>query len=281
MTTKQINLLVAVPRDKANRYYKNLTAHKDLRVQVVTDAPSTLDSLSDRERRVDVLVLDQALDSAFELMDELRETYPRLLVVLIDEGADFALPGQADEISTEPFNNDDLVRRINRLMSDRQLETLRADTMPAVREFAKHLRTAIGEYGKAGAAVSALHALGFDYVAFYRIESLTPPLITLKVQEGDTGLQMAAPMEAAPEDIISMVARTGQSRSAGAADAVNHPLVVRGRLSAVACVPVGMTTRYGVLVCGRQAGTISQDQVLVMELISAQFAAAIYKDVAG
>lgn len=278
MNPKQINLLVAIPREDANRYYKNLSAHKELRLQIVTDTSSALETLANREPRIDLLVLSQSLNNAFVLIEEVRETYPRLLIVMVNEEADFALPGQADEISTEPFNNDDLVRRINRLMSDRQLETLRADTMPAVREFAKHLRTAVGEYGKADAAVSALRALGFDYVAFYRIESLAPLHVSLKVQQGETALQMAAPMDAAIDDIIGVVAKSGQSRSAGAQDAVTHPLVARGRLGAVACVPVGTTPRYGVLLCGKYGSSITQDQVLVMELISAQFAAVVYKD---
>jgi hypothetical protein len=278
MTAKQIHLLVAVPREDANRYYKNLSAHTDMHLQLVTDAASALETLSNREPRIDVIVLSQSLQNAVDLVEEVRETHPRLLIVLVDEQADFALPGQADEISTEPFNNDDLVRRINRLMSDRQLETLRADTMPAVREFAKHLRSAVGDYGKADAAVSALRALGFDYVAFYRIDSLSPLSVTLKVQQGETSLQMAAPMEATSDDIIGVVARSGQTRSASAQDAVTHPLVARGRMGAVACVPVGTTTRVGVLVGGKLASTITQDQVLVMELISAQFAASVYKD---
>lgn len=278
MTPKQIHLLVAVPREDANRYYKNLSVQTDISLQIVTDAASALEALSNREPRIDVIVLSQPLSGAADLVEEVRETHPRLLIVIVDEQADFALPGQADEISTEPFNNDDLVRRINRLMSDRQLETLRADTMPAVREFAKHLRSAVGDYGKADAAVSALRALGFDYVAFYRIDSLAPLTVTLKVQQGETALQMAAPMEATSDDIIGVVARSGQSRSASGQDAVTHPLVSRGRMGAVACVPVGTTTRVGVLVCGKLASPITQDQVLVMELISAQFAASVYKD---
>jgi hypothetical protein len=39
-----------------------------------------------------------------------------------------------------------------------------------------------------------------------------------------------------------------------------------------------MTTRYGVLVCGKLASAFTREQVLAMELISAQFAASISKD---
>ena len=276
----QIEVLLAIRRDDAARYYRQLAQHREFHLNVVTEAAETLESLGDRERRFDVVVIDNRLPDAFELIDEIRHTYPRLLIVLIDEDADFALPGQADEVSIEPFENDDLARRIVRMMSDRQLETLRADTMPAVREFAKQLRKVsnAGEYGKQQAAVSACTALGYDYVAFYRID--TDGHIMLRAQDGDTPAQMAAPKEAAADDIVSWVAKTEQSRIAGPDDTLNHPLVVRGRLGALAAVPVKQ--KYGVLVAGRKApGSISQENVIMLELVSAQLAAAVSKDSLG
>lgn len=280
--TKSVDLLVAVRREVASRYYKHLNANKDFSLHMVTDANAALDALADRERHVDVLVLDNGLSSAFDLVDELRATYPRLMIVLVDEEADFALPGQADEISTDPFTNDDLSRRITRLMSDRQLQTLRADSMPAVREFAKHLRKASGEYGKHQAAVDACRALGFDYVAFYRIQSLNPLSVVLKAHDGDKALLSAAPQEAAVDDIIGWVAKSGQTRTAGAQDTLNHPLVESGSMGAVACVPVGMGNRFGVLVaCRVEAGSITPENVVILELISAQLSAAVSKDALG
>jgi GAF domain-containing protein len=280
----KIHLLIAVRRENAGRYYKQLNSNRDLHVELVTDVREALEVLDDNEKRVDVLVLDNNLENAFALMDDVRHTYPRLLIVSVDEEADFALPGQADEVSTDPFSNDDLVRRITRLMSDRQLETLRADAMPAVREFAKQLRkvTGAGELGKQQAAVSACHTLGFDYVAFYRTEQISPLQVVLRAQEGDITMQSAAPKEAGVDDIVGWVAKTGQSRIAAQEDVLNHPFVTRGRMGAVAAVPVTTNTRYGVLVvCRQEPNSITQDNVLMLELVAAQLAAAASKDALG
>jgi DNA-binding response OmpR family regulator len=277
------HILVAVRREHAATYHKNLSGNKDFRVQLVSDTSDALDALADRDRQTDVLVLDNGLGNVFELITELRHTYPRLLIVLVDEEADFAMPGQADDVSTEPFHNDDLMRRITRLMSDRRLETLRADAMPPVREFAKKLRSAPGEGGKQQAAVAACRDLGYDYVAFYRIDSLDPLQVTLKAQDGPAPIQGVAPKQATADDIMGYVAKTGQSRIASHGDELNHPLVARGRLGAVACVPVGgAARRYGVLVvCNDKPGTITPQHVLLLELVSAQLAAVLAKEVMG
>lgn len=278
-----IDVLVAVPREHASRYHKNLSSQPDFRIQIVSDTRDALDTLADRDKHVDVLVLDNVLGSIYEFISELRHSYPRLFIVLVDEDADFGMPGQADEISTEPFNNDDLIRRITRLMSDRQLETLRADSLPAVRQFAKELRKASGEIGKQQAAVGACKDLGYSYVSFYRLEDSDPLEITLKAQDGPAAIQSVAPKSAVPDDIMTWVAQNGQSRIAGPQDNPSHPLVIKGRLGAVACVPVTMgSTRYGVLVaCRDQPGSINQENVLMLELVAAQLAAAISKEIIG
>jgi hypothetical protein len=277
-----IHLLVAVRREHASRYYKNLTANPEFHVNIVSDTRDALEALADRDKQVDVLVVDNGIGRVFDLVNELRHTYPRLLIVLVDEDADFATPGQADEVSTDPFTNDDLVRRITRLMSDRRLETLRADAMPPVREFAKKLRTASGEGGKAQAAVNACRDLGYEYCAFYRLESTDPLKVTLRAQAGPAPIQAVAPKTATAEDIMGWVAKTGQSRIAGPGDELNHPLVAKARLGAVACVPVGSANRYGVLVaCRDQPGSISQQNVLMLELVSTQLAAVIAKESIG
>jgi putative methionine-R-sulfoxide reductase with GAF domain len=250
---------------------------------LVSDLTDALTTLADRTQHVDVLVIDTRMGHIFEFISELRQSYPRLFIVRVDEDADFGLPGQADEISTEPFENNDLIKRITRLMSDRQLETLRADSLPAVRQFAKELRKAAGELGKQQAAVAACKDLGYDYVAFYRLENNSLKQISLKAQEGPTPLQGFAPKQAAPDDLISWVAQNGQSRMAGPNDTPNHPLVAKGRVGAVACVPVILGgNRYGILVaCRDQPGSISQENVLMLELVSAQLAAAISKEIIG
>ena len=273
------DILVTVRRDNASRYFQHLSLYKEFHVKLVTNIADALEILADRDKHIDLLVLDNGLERAFEMVNDLRITHPYLVIVLVDEEADFATPGKADDISTDPFTNEDLVRRINRLMSDRRLETLRADTMPPLRAFAKQLRKATGETGKQQAAVSACRDLGYDYVAFYRLESTDPLKVTLKAQDGIAPIQAVAPKQATAEDIIGWVAKTGQSRIAAPADELNHPLVKKGRLGAVACSPVGTTSRYGVLVaCKDQPNTITQQDILLLELISAQLAAVISKE---
>ncbi len=274
------DILVTVRREHASRYFQNLSAQSEFRVKLVTNIPDALELIADKDKHIDVLVIDNGLERVFEILTDLRHTYPRLLIVLVDEDADFAMPGQADDISTDPFTNDDLVRRIDRLMSDRRLETLRADTMPPLRAFAKQLRKSVGETGKQQAAVSACRTLGYDYVAFYRVESLDPLQVTLKAQDGPAPIQAVAPKQASADDIMAWVATTGQSRIAAPTDEINnYPLVRRGRLGAVACTPVGTTNRYGVIVaCMNEPGSITQQQLLLLELVSAQLAAMISKE---
>lgn len=277
-----VDVLVAVLREDASRYHKNLSANKDIRLQIVSSKEDAFDILADKDKHVDVLVLDNRLGQIFEFVGDVRHSYPRLFIVLVDEEADFGMPGYADEMSTAPFENDDLVKRITRLMSDRQLETLRADSLPAVRDFAKRLRKASGEFGKQQAAVAACMDMDYAYVAFYRLENgRDVPGLSLKAQEGPQAIQSVAPKQAADNDIMMWVARNGQSRIAGPDDEPTHPLVKRGRLGAVACVPVTYSgTRYGVIVaCREMPDSISQDNVLMLELVSAQLAAVVSKEI--
>jgi hypothetical protein len=274
------DILVTVRRENASRYFQNLSAQPEFRVKLVTNIPDALELIADRDKHFDLIVFDNGLERVFEIVTDLRHTHPRLVIVLVDEEADFAMPGQADDVSTDPFTNDDLARRINRLMSDRRLETLRADTMPPLREFAKQLRKSVGETGKQQAAVAACRTLGYDYVAFYRVESLDPLQVTLKAQDGPAPIQAVAPKQASADDIMGWVAKSGQSRIASPADELNnYPLVRRGRLGAVACTPVGTTSRYGVIVaCMNEPNSITQQQLLLLELVSAQLAAVIAKE---
>ncbi|MFN8564779.1 MAG: GAF domain-containing protein [Anaerolineae bacterium] len=276
------DILVTVRREHASRFFQNLSTQADFRVRLVTNIPDAVALLDDRDKHIDLLVLDNGLEHAFETVTELRRKHPRLLIVLVDEEADFAMPGQADDITTEPFTNDDLVRRINRLMSDRHLETLRADIMPPVRDFTKKLRKAVGEGGKPQAAVSACLDLGYEYVAFYQLESLEPLQVTLKAQDGLAWVQAVAPKTASADDLIGWVATSGQSRIAAPKDALNHPLVRKGQLGAVACAAVGTTNRYGVLVaCRSDPDSITQQQLMLLELVSAQLASVIAKEGTG
>jgi GAF domain-containing protein len=278
-----IELLVAVRREHSARYYKNLSIQKDFKLEIVSDTRDALEILADRDKRVDVFVVDNGLGDTDDLIADVRHSYPRLLIILVDEEADFGIPGEADEISTEPFENDDLIRRIGSLMSDRQLETLRADSLPGVRAFAKKLRTATGEGGKYQAAVEACQEMGYDYVGYYRLETLDPPNLILKAQVGPNAILAIMPKQASPDDIIGWVSKSGQSRIAGPQDTPTHPLVARGRLGIVACVPVVFSgTRYGALIaCREQPNSINQENVLMLELVSAQLAAAISRESIG
>ena len=249
---QKVDILVAVPQKDAGRFFKNMRQYDDFRVRIVSELNDLLADLADKDHQTDVLVLSQEIPNATDMINELRGGYPRLLIVLVDEEADFAIPGQADDISTDPFDNDDLAKRIQRLMSDRQLETLRADSLPAVRTFAKKLRDAAGEVGKLQAAASACTEMNYDYVACYKQDNASTLSLSLKAHEGSRPIRSVAPKTANSDDLMGWVAKTGQSRVAAPEDNPNHPLVAKGRLGAVACVPINISgIRYGVLVACR------------------------------
>jgi GAF domain-containing protein len=279
----QVDVLAAVPQEKASVYHKNLSLVQDFRLHIVTAISDALDLLADREQHIDVIVLDVSLGAVYELIDDLRHSYPRLFIVMVDEDADFGTPGYADALSTAPFTDNDLVKRITRLMSDRQMETLRADSLPAVRSFAKELRAAIGQAGKEQTAVTAIRTSGFDYVAYYRLEDEAALRLTLRAQAGPKPIEAIAPRSAAPDDLMTWVCQKGQSRITTPPDAPNHPLVARGRLGTAACVPVLFSgQRFGVIVaCNDQPGSITQDKVMMVELVAAQVAAAISREMSG
>ncbi|MEM6281749.1 MAG: GAF domain-containing protein [Chloroflexota bacterium] len=277
---RTIDILVAVPQQDAGRYFKNMRQHDEFRVRIVSELDDLMGDLANKDHQTDILVLSQDIPGATELINDLRGGYPRLLIVLVDEEADFAIPGQADDISTDPFEDDDLARRIQRLMSDRQLETLRADSLPAVRTFAKKLRDAVGETGKLQAAAAACSEMNYDYVACYKQDRENPIALSLKAHEGTRPIRSVAPKAATTDDLMGWVAQTGQSRVAAPEDTPNHPLVAKGRLGAVACVPINISgVRYGVLVACREIpGSITQENVLMLELVSSQLAAALLKE---
>ena len=275
-----INILVAVRREFASQYHKGLSAHKTFKVEIVSAVQDVLDMLADSDKHIDVLVLDNGLGSIYDLIEDVRHTHPRMIIVLVDQDADFGTPGQADELSTDPFTNDDLAKRITRLMSDRKLETLRADSLPAVRQFAKELRNATGELGKLQTAVSACKQVGYDYVAFYRAEAGDNSTLTLKAQVGPAPIQSIAPKSSTANDLLTWTLTHGQSRIAAPQDTVNHPLVAKGRLGGVVTVPVLISgQRYGVIAAFKdQPGTINQDHIMLLELIAAQLGSAITKE---
>lgn len=276
---RKIDLLALIRQEDAARYQQQLGNVGDIGLHTAHH-PQDMHAIL-RDNHTDVLVIDNRLERAYSVINELRQSYPRLMIVLVDEEADFGMPGQADEISTEPFMNNDLVKKVRRMISDRQMETVRSDTLPAVRNVAKRLRGAPGILGKQQAGVQSCKELGFDYVAYYHKVTEQPLALALKAHEGPTAIQAIAPKESAPDDLMMWVVANGQSRIASPEDRPNHPLVTRGRLGAIACVPCmfnGVT--YGAIAAMRdRPGSITQENVLLLELIASQMAAAMAQEI--
>jgi len=277
-----LSILAAVPLQATARFREGFAAEPQFEITLVTDLDNALAVLDDASKQIEVFVIDNALGNidAYEVVKEIRQTYPRLIIILVDEEADFALPGRADDVSTTPFENNDLVNRIKRLNEDRRLQTLRADALPPVRAFAKQLLKAGKGVSKQQAAVAAVQEIGYDYVAFYSIKQVTPPELSLVAQVGAEEVLRLAPKNPNYQDsVMGWVAQNGQSRIVTPEDEPNHPFVLKKQFQSAVCVPVGTTLRFGVLFACRVApSAISGENVLMLELVSAQLASALAKD---
>lgn len=273
-----LNILVTVPSEATERYQTHLAAQEQFVVHTVASDTEARAALAGQEKRTDILIVDNALDGVFELIRDSRQTYPRLLIILVDEEADFLMPGRADDVSTDPFIDNDLVKRIFRLLRERETETLRADSLPPVRAVAKALREATGVKGKAGAVVEAVHELGYDFVGYYCLEDDGPPLLLLAAS-GPQAITSIVPQKQNEASLVGWVAENGQLRIVGPEDEPNFSLVKRGRLGAGACVPVGSATRYGVLLaCREQPESITHENAMVLELIGGQLAVTLARE---
>ena len=273
----QIHVLAAVKLQSLVQFRESLHQDTQLKLLLVHSEDDARKKLADSQTRTDVFVVDNSLGDVYELLKDLRQTYPRLLIVLVDEESDFAMPGHADDVTTTPFENDDLLKRIKRLNEERSLETLRADALPPVRQFAKSLRRT-GQ-SKPQSAVGAIQELGYDYVVFYNIVPTTPPELRLSAQVGPSGLTAMAPQQQDYESsLVGWVAQNGQSRIIGPNDQPNHPFIRQQRFGSGACVPVGTTMRFGVIcACREQPDAITQQNVMMLELVCAQLASALAK----
>ncbi|MBN1679275.1 MAG: GAF domain-containing protein [Anaerolineae bacterium] len=278
--SSQIHILILVNRSSLARYKNNLSQDSQFKLTLVTTEADAREILADSQKRTDVFVVDNSLGGVFALVKDLRQTYPRLLIVLVDEEADFGMPGRADEVSVDPFHNNDLLRRIKRMTEERRLETLRADALPPVRSFAKSLRRAGPGQAKQQTAVEAIKELGYDFVAFYHITPTTPPELTLRAQVGPSAITKLTPQKQDYDNsLVGWVCQNGQSRIVGPDDEPNHPFVKQQRFGAGACTPVGVTLRFGViLACREQPNSITQQNVLMLELVSTQLASAMAKE---
>jgi hypothetical protein len=274
-----IQVLAAVRLPSIVRYRENLAKDPKLKVTVVTSEESARAILNDSSKQTDVFVVDNGLGDVFEWIKELRRTHPRLLILLVDEEADFGMPGRADDVSTEPFKEDDMIKKIKRMAEERSLATLRADSLPPVRSFAKALRKATKGLGKQQAAVGAVKDLGYDHVIFYAIAPGEPPALTLGAQVGPNAVTGIMPIRTDYSGILGWVAQNGQSKIIGAGDTPGHILIERGRYGAAVCIPVGLTLRFGVMIAFReQPGTIKQEDIVMLELVCAQLASALAKE---
>jgi GAF domain-containing protein len=274
-----IHVLAAVRLQSLSQFREHLSKDPQLKLTLVTEENEAREVLANPHQRTDVFVVDNSLGGIFEMVKELRLTYPRLLIILVDQEADFGMPGHADEVCVEPFENDDLLKRIKRLNEERSLETLRADALPPVRSFAKSLRRAGPGQAKTQAAVEAIKELGYDYVAFYTIIPTLPPELRLSSQVGPDNLMSVAPQQQDyNSSLLGWVSQNGQSRIVGPEDPTNHPFVKQQRFRSGVCVPVGTTLRFGVIfACREQLSAITQQNVLMLELVSAQLASALAK----
>lgn len=279
MDASTIRVLVAVREDSVPRYRENLSKETQMQLTFATAVPQAKDMLASAEHHYDAFVVDNGLGNVFELIKELRHTYPRLWVVMVDEDADFAMPGRADAASTEPFKNDDLVKKIKRLAEERRLETLHADTLAPVKSFARLLAKAGKDAPKPQAAVDAVKQLGYDYVAYYAVVQTQPPSLSLIAQNGPDDVRANASPKSDMAGLIGWVAQNGQSRIINKGDYPSHPLIESGKFETAVCTPVGNTLRFGVLFgCKEKTGSITQEQILMVELISQQLAAALAKE---
>ncbi|MBZ0304712.1 MAG: hypothetical protein K8I82_01470 [Anaerolineae bacterium] len=282
--SQKLNVLVAVQLPSMAKYRENLRKEPQFAVTIVTDLDKVREAMDDASKHTDVLVLDNGLgDEIHRLIKEVRQSFPRLLIILVDESADFAMPGRADDVTTTPFENDDLITRIKRLHEDRHLQTLRADALPPVRVFAKSLLKAGKGKAKQQAAVEAIKEIGYDYVAFYSLTATNPPEMTLVAQVGPPDAVSSAPKKQDYEgSLVGGVARSGQSRILNAGEEAVHPFLQKKRYAVAVCVPVGTTLRFGVLLACKEAEkSITQENVMILELISAQLASALAKDARG
>lgn len=281
--SSNIHILAAVQIKSLVEYRENLTKDPQIRLTLVHNESEAREKLADSHQRTDVFVVDNSLGGVFDLIKDLRQTYPRLLILLVDQEADFGMPGHADEVSVDPFKDDDLLKRIKRLSEERSLQTLRADALPPVRSFAKSLRRAGPGQSKPQAAVEAIRELGYDYVAFYHIMPTTPPELKLNAQVGPRPITGIAPQQQDYEgSLVGWVAQNGQSRIVGPEDQPNHPFIKQQRFGAGVCVPVGVSLRFGVIfACREQPNAITEQNVLMLELVSAQLANALAKQARG
>jgi hypothetical protein len=279
MDSATIDVIVAVRADAVNRFAEGLKVDPALQVTMCSTLDAARTYLNAPDNRSDVFVVDNNFEHVFELVKALRQSHPSLLIITVDEDADFGMPGRADDVTTNPFENNELIRKIKRVSEERRLETLRADALPPVRNFAKELRKATKGTGKQQAAVVAIQQLGYDYVGFYSIMPSDPPSLSLGAQVGPNNVMSMMQPRLDYSGALGWVAKEWQPKILIRGQEPSHFLVERGKYGSAVIVPVGTTLRFGVIIaCREAADAIKQDSALMIELICAQLASALAKD---
>jgi hypothetical protein len=282
MKLSTIDVLVTVRPDAVKRFEEGLAKDSQLHLTMLSSVEAATQHLNENGHDTHVLVIDNALGGVFDLIKDLRQKYPTLLIIMVDEDADFGMPGRADDVTTEPFSNDDLLKKIKRASEERRLETLRADALPPVKNFAKALRKATKGVGKQQAAVSAVKELGYDYVAFFTVSPTEPPSLSMGAQVGPQAITALMPPRSDYNNVLGWVAQNGKTKIVVKGDQPSHFLIEKSKFGEAVCVPVGSSLRFGVMfACREQSGSIKQDSVVMVELICAQLASSLAKDLRG
>jgi len=272
-----IALLIVVPVSQSERYKSNLSRNSNFSLHIVSTERDALNLIEQGEPHIDIVVVDNQMPDTHNFVRTVRQKYPRLLIIQVDESADFGLPGMADALITNPFDDNALAEHIRRMISERRMETQRSDSLPAVRMIAKNMKRAVNPVGKQEAATESILEMGYDYVAYYNLADSAAKTLKRTAHHGPRAILSIAPEEASHDDLVGWVAHHQQSRVAAYKDTPNHPLVERGRLGQVACVPVSFNGQtFGVIAaCRDQPGTITQENVLMLELVATQLATAL------
>lgn len=278
-------ILATLREDKIEQYRDELSSANDLRVQIAATTAALLDMLAGDTQHIDLVLIDNELDSANIFVPDLRQRYPKLPIIIVDEEADFGTPGHASDLSCDPFLDDELIHKVNRLLGRSistgapETESQPAQSAVSAPENAPE-NAAQTPANRIDTTLKAIQEMGFDYVAYYTIDGTDPPALTLAGQHGPNAINAVAPKSAGSDDLMGHVAKTQKSQIAGPQDTPIHPLVARGRLGAVVCVPVSHEdTRYGVLaVCNDRPGSIQTDIMPALEMVASQLAAALKRD---
>lgn len=274
----QLHALLVIRADAVARYRDYMANEPTIGVRIVSSIEDARTELADRQKPTDILVVDNTFQDAFNFIKAIRMDHPRLMVLLVDEDADFSTPGPADDVTTDPFQNGEIIRKIRRLLEDRRLETIRADALPPIRNFAKALAKATKGLGRMQAAVGAVQELGFAHVAYYTVEG-TPPTLSLSAQVGDNAVMSAMPQKPEPTGLMADVLTTGKSRVGAAGTPYTHFLLEKGKYGAAVCLAVGQSMRFGLILAFKEGkDSIAQESVMMVELICAQLAAALAKE---